>query len=453
MLGSIEHLLEEHAACRRVLTQAQSALDPFEPERLETALKFLEYIMDRVHHAKEEDALFPMLAECTDDFEPQTLRAMQQQHNHGRSYLRAAKALLEDAREGSADALSALAETVRAYDRFTRTHMKQEERVLFPMIANVLSPERDEALLVHFRRVQGLLIDVGDYVAYLDLANQLDHEDREAQTVITRPPDPEPIEPERSAPRATHVMFADQGHCVVRIPGLASPSAMPTNVYLVRDHDEAILLDPGGPASYPRILDEVVIHLEDARLEYVFLSHQDPDVGASVRGWLMDTDAKVVSPAAWVRFIAHYGLDSIVESRAVAVPDEGGILAVGSSDVAVLPAHFLHSSANVQLFDPRSKILFSGDLGASMTSASVVADFDAHVPELLAFHRRHMGGLDVVRAWVKMIRTLDVRTVAPQHGAVFEGEETVGRLLDWLESTPCGPELITPKIQLPTARL
>ena len=48
-----------------------------------------------------------------------------------------------------------------------------------------------------------------------------------------------------------------------------------------------------------------------------------------------------------------------------AIPDEGRIIELGGAKLYYLPAHFLHSEGNFQLYDPTSKILYSGDLGAS----------------------------------------------------------------------------------------
>ncbi|MFX8293428.1 MBL fold metallo-hydrolase, partial [Acinetobacter baumannii] len=74
---------------------------------------------------------------------------------------------------------------------------------------------------------------------------------------------------------------------------------------------------------------------------------------------------------------------------------------LGQSHLLAVPAHFLHSEGNFQFYDPESRILFSGDLGASMVHANVAAkpveDFDAHLPLMAPFHRRYMSGNRVCR--------------------------------------------------------
>ena len=67
------------------------------------------------------------------------------------------------------------------------------------------------------------------------------------------------------------------------------------------------------------------------------------------------------------------------------------------------------------------------------------------------FHRRYMAGNKALRAWVAMVRQLDIETIAPQHGAVFRGKPMVARFLDWCDGLEVGLDLLQP-YQLPDAR-
>ena len=52
-----------------------------------------------------------------------------------------------------------------------------------------------------------------------------------------------------------------------------------------------MMLDPGGHKIYSKVLAETFSILGRAKLRYLFLSHQDPDIVAAINGWLMTTDA------------------------------------------------------------------------------------------------------------------------------------------------------------------
>lgn len=139
------------------------------------------------------------------------------------------------------------------------------------------------------------------------------------------------------------------------------------------------------------------------------------------------------------------------------IPDEGKLLPLGDITFQILPAHFLHSEGNLQYYDPASRMLFSGDMAASMLPASQagtpVTDFDAHLPYMQGFHARYMVSNKVCRYWAQMVRTLDPEWIIPQHGAPLKGRGVIGRFLDWIENLPCGVDLMTQQMYTAPARV
>ncbi len=246
------------------------------------------------------------------------------------------------------------------------------------------------------------------------------------------------------------ILFEDSGHRNVLLPLLDQGQAVSTNQHLIVHGDEGMILDPGGHKIYSKVLSETTGLLGAAKLSYVFLSHQDPDIVAAVNGWLMTTDAVALAPSLWTRFIPHFGLDNLVAERLKAVPDEGQRLLLGGTELYILPAHFLHSCGNLHVYDPVSKILYSGDLGASVSADyREVSDFDAHVEHLLGFHQRYMSCNKAMRAWAGLARQLDIEIIAPQHGALFRGKELVGQFIDWVENLECGIDLMADAYKIP----
>lgn len=211
-----------------------------------------------------------------------------------------------------------------------------------------------------------------------------------------------------------------------------------------------LLLDPGGAKLYAKVASLVGREREEANLKYLFFSHQDPDVVASINGWLMTTEATGLISDLWRRFMPHYGCDKLVYARLQGVPDEGQWITLGRRDLVILPAHFLHSVGNLHLYDPTSKILYTGDLGASLGEEErEVTDFEAHIPLMRAFHERYMASGAALRAWLRMARSLDVEIVAPQHGAIFRGRSAVDRLFAWLEGLECGLDRMSEGYRVP----
>lgn len=246
------------------------------------------------------------------------------------------------------------------------------------------------------------------------------------------------------------VLFDNGTHRNILLEDFGHGLAVQANQHLIIHAGKGMILDPGGHKVYNRVLSETTSLLKGGKLEYLFLSHQDPDIVAATNGWLMTTDAIAYCSALWTRFVPHFGLDRLVENRLKAIPDGGMVLEMGGVDFLILPAHFLHSCGNFHVYDPLSKILYSGDLGASLGQDYItVPDFDAHLNYMEGFHKRYMASGRALKAWVRMVRQLDIEIIAPQHGALFKGKEMVGRFLDWADGLECGIDLYEGTYQVP----
>ncbi|TBU85166.1 oxygen-binding di-iron domain-containing protein [Phytopseudomonas dryadis] len=246
------------------------------------------------------------------------------------------------------------------------------------------------------------------------------------------------------------VLFDNGTHKCMMFDDLVSGEGVQSNQFLIIDHDQYLLLDPGGDLTYTPLSLEMSKHIPVQDLTYIFASHQDPDIIASLDKWLLHTRAKVICSKLWARFLPHLTANYLAIShgittydRIIALPDRGQSFSLGRCKLKAVPAHFLHSVGNFQLYDPISKILFSGDMGASMLDdASPVQDFVNHVPSMAGFHRRYMASNKVCRLWAAMVRDMDVAMVVPQHGRPFFGQEMISAFLHWIENLECGLDLL-----------
>lgn len=212
-----------------------------------------------------------------------------------------------------------------------------------------------------------------------------------------------------------------------------------TNEYLIISKGEAMLLDPGGIEIFPQVLAAISEATELERIKAYLCSHQDPDIMSSLPLWLALTpDADIHLSWIWEGFVSHFGREYATNFKPIA--DEGGTVTLGGRTLQFVPAHYCHSSGNFNVFDPESRILFSGDMGAALVPDGhglFVEDFDKHVRYMETFHRRWMPSNEAKNAWVSRIRRLSPRMICPQHGAIFK-EEHVGPFLDWIEELEVG---------------
>ncbi len=219
------------------------------------------------------------------------------------------------------------------------------------------------------------------------------------------------------------------------------------NQFLVIDGAESALIDPGGALLYTPLSLAMSPYVQPRDLTWIVASHQDPDIIGSVDRWLMYTKARIVCSKLWGRFIPHsvphYQKDTGAD-RYVLLPDEGGDIPIGRSYLRAVPGHFLHSVGNFQFYDPISRILFSGDLGASMAEVPYepIDDFDVHQQTMIGFHRRYMASNRACRWWARRARQLDIAMIVPQHGPPISGAANIRRFIDWVESLVCGVDLL-----------
>ena len=255
---------------------------------------------------------------------------------------------------------------------------------------------------------------------------------------------------------AGEVIFDNGSHKVIVFSDLVEGDGIQSNQFLILNKDNGevngAVIDPGGDLTYTPLTLALLKHTDMRHIRYVIGSHQDPDIIASLPRWLLHTEATVVISKLWERFLPHLNsafttgrLQSGYMKRMISVPDEGAILQLGTSYLFALPAHFLHSEGNFQFYDPISKILFSGDMGASMVGDPHVPvdDFDEHVATMKAFHQRYMSSSKVNAFWANAVRELDVDMIVPQHGKAFVGKDMINNFLNWIEKLPCGVDVFT----------
>ncbi|OUS00332.1 flavoprotein [Gammaproteobacteria bacterium 42_54_T18] len=211
-----------------------------------------------------------------------------------------------------------------------------------------------------------------------------------------------------------------------------------TNQYMVVTSKNALLMDPGGIELFSAMLSAVIKQVPADKITHLFASHQDPDIISSLGLWDQALpNATLHSPWIWEGFIRHFGMENITYAP---IPDEGRLLKIDNVNLEFIPAHYLHSSGNFNVYDGEAKILMSGDIGAALEAVDApiyVEDFDEHIDKMKMFHQRWMPSNRAKNDWVKRVRKLDIDMMCPQHGRIFKGDN-VKRFLDWFEALDVG---------------
>lgn len=243
-------------------------------------------------------------------------------------------------------------------------------------------------------------------------------------------------------------LYKDKNHKCLMFTDLVDEDgeAVQANQFLVVNGDTGAIIDPGGNLAYSGLYVTMNRHFPASRLSAIVASHADPDIIASLDRWMTATEAKLYISRIWERFAPHFCKPGKTEGRIIGIPDSGMYIPIGQQHLVALPAHFLHAEGNFQFYDPISKILFSGDLGASVGTdfdpKQFVTSLSGHVRRMEGWHRRLMVSNKVLRHWANMVRGLQIEMIVPQHGAPMSGP-AVREFIDWVQDLRCGIDLMT----------
>jgi hemerythrin-like domain-containing protein len=161
---AIQDLLNEHDAILQVLGIVDHVLtNPVEPDQEKRfageLLHFLTIFVDKCHHGKEEQMLFPRLEELGVPNQGGPIGMMLIEHVQGRELIGQMKLAIE--RED----LAAFKQALRAYSDLLRGHIAKENNVLFPLADRLLAEDEQLALFERFEQHEETVVGQGVHEA------------------------------------------------------------------------------------------------------------------------------------------------------------------------------------------------------------------------------------------------------------------------------------------------
>lgn len=180
-MGPMDELKAEHKAVKMTLRVLETICqkmerrgEPVELGHIDQLLEFFSVFVDRCHHGKEEELLFPALEAVGIRKEGGPIGVMLAEHEQGRQYVRGMKAGLAEYRAGAAGAGAGFVREARGYIGLLDQHIQKEDNVLFVMAERQLSKEKQDELLTGFERIETQKIGVGRHEEFHRMLDQLE---------------------------------------------------------------------------------------------------------------------------------------------------------------------------------------------------------------------------------------------------------------------------------------
>lgn len=143
---------------------------------LEEVVELIRKFADGLHHAKEENLLFPLMAEKGFSMQQGPIAVMLMDHQHGRAFVKGMAENIQLYKEGQTSALNLIYNNMKGYAELLTNHIAKENNILFRMADNAFTTENQQSLLSQFSEIDnGTTAGVSgkDYVNRIEaLANQ-----------------------------------------------------------------------------------------------------------------------------------------------------------------------------------------------------------------------------------------------------------------------------------------
>jgi len=180
-MNPIQDLMKEHEAVEltlKILDKICSSIEQSgkisNPEHLNQLIEFFMVFVDKCHHGKEEELLFPSLEAVGIQRDHGPIGVMLAEHQQGREYVQKMNTAISQYKDGDPEAAAELVKNARAYIALLRQHIDKENNVLFPLGDNRLSEEKKAELWEGFEIIETQKIGPGRHEEFHKMLEYLE---------------------------------------------------------------------------------------------------------------------------------------------------------------------------------------------------------------------------------------------------------------------------------------
>lgn len=182
MADCVQDLRAEHRGVLQMLDILGAMEQRFEegeavpPEDMREALDFLRTFVDKCHHGKEEDLLFPAMTTAAVPGTADTITQLEQEHVMGREYVGRIAENTARYEKGEGWLGPKIAEDLHGYAEMLRRHIATEDDVLYPAAMEGLSEDTQARLIEGYERVEREVVGEGRHEAFHEMLERMKHE-------------------------------------------------------------------------------------------------------------------------------------------------------------------------------------------------------------------------------------------------------------------------------------
>lgn len=236
------------------------------------------------------------------------------------------------------------------------------------------------------------------------------------------------------------VLLFERGYHKIYWVGTTSSQALRSNIYLIKDKKEGIIIDCGSRGEFQETLNRVKQIMPIAYVTKIFANHQDPDVTGAMVDWLeLNPNIEIIASPNTHTLIKHYMPEGReynyfnTERNPTLTLESGAIL-------EFVPSPFMHAPGAVSIYNHYSKTLFSGDIWAAISlewKLILEDDFSEHIEHMDFFHQGYIASNKAARNFLINFKNKKVTNIMPQHGSIIL-QENINSAFAYLKDLKCG---------------
>jgi hemerythrin-like domain-containing protein len=142
-------------------------------EHLERVVSLIRNFADGLHHKKEEELLFPKMAEKGFSPVQGPVAVMLHEHEEGRKYVRGIADNIQLYKSGDSEAAKIVRNNLLGYAGLLKNHIAKENNILFQMADNAISDEEQDVLYAQFIKAEKSMAPGGSSTNYTDQIKEL----------------------------------------------------------------------------------------------------------------------------------------------------------------------------------------------------------------------------------------------------------------------------------------
>ncbi len=178
-MKATQQLKDEHEGIKLMLNIMDNISNTLENDKelninhFEKILDFLKVFVDKCHHGKEEDILFPDLKVHGLPKEGGPIAVMLSEHQLGREHIKSISSAFNEYKSNNKHAITKIISGSRDYVELLRGHIEKENNILFMMADKVLNESEQSKLSDDFEKLETEKIGLGKHEEYHKLLKEL----------------------------------------------------------------------------------------------------------------------------------------------------------------------------------------------------------------------------------------------------------------------------------------